>query len=53
MTLTGTSVNGPLVVGNGAPEKLTQTSINTSRPYSNTATTITIGSDTVNAFSAR
>ncbi len=50
VTLTGTSVNGPLVVGNGAPEKLTQTSINTSRPYSNTATTITIGSDTFNAL---
>ena len=49
VSLTGTSVYGPLVV-NGAPTKLTQTSINTSYPYSNTATTITIGSDTFNAL---
>lgn len=47
--VTGTSVYGPLVVMNGAPAKLTQTSINTSYPYSNTATTITIGSNTFNA----
>ena len=42
VTLTGTSVYGPLVA-NGAPAKLAQTSINKSYPYSNTATTITIG----------
>jgi len=48
--LTGTSVSGALVVANGAPAKLTQTSINTSYSYSNTATTITIGSDTFNAL---
>lgn len=48
--ITGTSVYGALVVVNGAPARLTQTSINTSYPYSNTATTITIGSDTFNAL---
>ena len=48
--LTGTSVSGALVVMNGAPGKLIQTSINTSDPYSNTATTITIGSNTFNAL---
>lgn len=46
--LTGTSVYGALVVTNGAPAGLTQTSIDTRHPYSNTATTITIGSDTFN-----
>jgi hypothetical protein len=48
--LTGTSVSGALVVVNGAPGKLTQTSINTSGSYSNTAATITIGNDTFNAL---
>jgi hypothetical protein len=48
--LAGTSVAGPLVVASGAPAKLTQTSINSTRPYSNTATTITIGTDTFNAL---
>jgi hypothetical protein len=48
--LTGTLVYGALVVANGAPAKLTQTSINMSRPYSNTATTISIGSDTFKAL---
>jgi hypothetical protein len=48
--LNGTSVSGALVVMNGAPAKLTQTSINASYPYSNTATTITIGSDTFEAL---
>ena len=48
--VTGTSVNGALVVVNGASKGLTQTSINTSYPFSNTATTITIGRDTFNAL---
>jgi hypothetical protein len=48
--VTGTSAYGPLVVVNGAPTGLTQTSINTSYPYSNTAATITIGSHTFNAL---
>jgi hypothetical protein len=48
--VTGTSIYGPLVVVNGAPTGLTQTSINTTYPYSNTATTITIGSHTFNAL---
>lgn len=48
--VTGTSVYGALVVMNGAPAGLKQSSINTSYPYSNTATTITIGSDTFNAL---
>ena len=48
--VTGTSVNGALVVVDGAPTRLTQTSINTSYPYSNTATTITIGGNTFNAL---
>lgn len=47
--VTGTSVNGALVVVNGA-KGFTQTSINTSYPFSNTATTITIGHDTFNAL---
>jgi hypothetical protein len=47
--VTGTSVYGAIVVVNGAPAGLTQTAINKSYPYSNTATTITIGSDTFNA----
>lgn len=47
--LTGNSVNGPLVVANGVPAKLTQSTVNTSIPFSNTATTITIGADTFNA----
>jgi len=50
VSLIGTSVSGSLVVVNGAPAGLTQTSINTSYPYSNTATTITIGSDTFKAL---
>jgi hypothetical protein len=48
--VTGTSVYGPLVVLNGAPARLAQTSINTSYRYSNTATTITIGRNTFNAL---
>lgn len=48
--LTGTSVSGPLVVTNGAPAGLTQSPINTSYSYSNSATTITIGRDTFNAL---
>jgi hypothetical protein len=48
--VTGTSVYGALVVVNGEPTKLTQTAINTNYPYSNTATTITIGSHTFNAL---
>lgn len=48
--VTGTSVYGPLVVSNGASAKLTQTSINTSYHFSNTATTITIGLNTFNAL---
>jgi hypothetical protein len=47
--VTGTSVYGALVVVNGAPAGLKQTSINTSYPYSNTVATITIGSNTFNA----
>src|ERR1700761_206799 len=38
--VTGTSVYGPLVVANGAPARLSQTAINTSYHFSNTATTI-------------
>lgn len=49
VTLTGTSVYGPLVA-NGAPAKLAQTAVNKNYPYSNTATTITIGKDTFNAL---
>jgi hypothetical protein len=41
--ITGTSASGALVV-NGESAKLTQTSIDATYPYSNTATTITIGS---------
>jgi hypothetical protein len=48
--LTGTSVSGALVVLNGVPGKLTQTSVNTRTPYSDTASTITIGRDTFNAL---
>jgi hypothetical protein len=48
--LTGTSVSGALVVVNGASPGLKRTTINESYPYSNTATTITIGSDTFNAL---
>jgi hypothetical protein len=48
--LAGTSVSGALVVANGAAAKLTQAAINASRPFSNTATTITIGRDTFNAL---
>lgn len=47
--VTGTSVSGALVV-NGESAKLTQTSIDATYPYSNTATTITIGSRTFNAL---
>ncbi len=50
VSLTGASVSGPLTAANGAPAKLTQTSVNTSFSYSDTATTITIGSDTFNAL---
>jgi hypothetical protein len=49
VTLTGSSVYGPLVV-NGARAKLAQATVNKSYPYSNTATTITIGKDTFNAL---
>jgi hypothetical protein len=48
--VTGTSVSGALVAVNGEPAKLTQTSVDTTYPYSNTATTITIGSHTFNAL---
>jgi hypothetical protein len=48
--ITGISIYGALVVVNGAPGTLTQTSINASYPYSNTATTITIGSNSFNAL---
>jgi hypothetical protein len=48
--LTGISVSGALVVANGVPAGLTQTPINTSQSYSNTATTITIGGDKFNAL---
>lgn len=48
--VTGTSVYGALVAVSGAPARLKQTPINTSYPYSNTATTITIGSHTFNAL---
>jgi hypothetical protein len=47
--VTGTSVSGALVV-NGESASLTQTSIDATYPYSNTATTITIGSHTFNAL---
>ena len=48
--VTGTSVSGALVVVNGESAKLTQTSIDATYPYSNTATTITLGSHTFNAL---
>jgi hypothetical protein len=48
--VTGTSVYGALVVLNGEPTGFTQASIDASYPYSNTATTITIGSHTFNAL---
>lgn len=48
--LTGTSVYGALVVVNGAAAKLTQTSVDTTHPYSNTVTTISIGNDTFNVL---
>ena len=48
--VTGTSVSGPLVVANGESAKLTQTPIDATYPYSNTATTITIGNHTFNAL---
>jgi hypothetical protein len=48
--VTGTSISGALVVMNGESAKLTRTSIDATFPYSNTATTITIGSHTFNAL---
>lgn len=48
--VTGTSVSGALVAGNGEPPKLAQTSINAIYPFSNTATTITIGNRSFNAL---
>jgi hypothetical protein len=48
--VTGTSVYGPLVVSNGAAARLTQTAINASYHFANTATTITIGLNTFNAL---
>jgi hypothetical protein len=48
--LTGTSVSGALIAANGAPAKPTQTAIDTTYTYSNTATTITVGSDTFPAL---
>lgn len=48
--VTGTSVSGALVAANGEPAKLTQTPIDASYPYSNTATTITIGNRTFKAL---
>lgn len=48
--VTGTSVYGALVAMNGEPAKLTQTAVDAIYPYSNTATTITIGSHTFKAL---
>jgi hypothetical protein len=48
--VTGTSVSGALVAVNGESTRLTQTAIDAMYPYSNTATTITIGSHTFNAL---
>ena len=50
VSLTGTSVYGALTAVNGAPARLAQTSVNASFPYSNTATALSIGSDTFNAL---
>lgn len=48
--LTGTSVNGALVVMNGVAPKLKETAVNTKAPYSDTTSTITVGRDTFNAM---